>query len=771
MASLGTAYIKIAPDLTGVQSKISSQLNQSGQQSAGSFGKGFSGSIGGIMGGAAKVGFAALAAGAAAAGVLVAKNIGTAITRIDTLVAFPRVLQAMDATAEEASKSTDTLAKKLKGLPTPLQDGAAGVQRLVAAGLGVGKATDVFLAFNNATLAAGTEAGAAQGAFQQLVQSISKGKIEGQEWNSLLAAMPTAFQGLAKSSGKTREELRELYRTDPQKLLDDLVNLNKNGGGGLKSLEEQARAATGGIKSAFANLNTTIAASIVKIVQQLGGGDLEAGQRKISSAIGKIGEGFAKAFVKVGDFFAFVIRNRDVFLPIIASVGAFIAISTTLAAALKAVAIVQAVLNAVTLSNPYVLAAVAIASLVAGLIVFEKRTGKISEAWRNLRTSVQPVTDYFMANVLPVLKSVGQFVGTQFKEAFDKVAASFGQLITAIQPFMPLLTVIGKAILIGLAIPLAVAGVAIVASTALLGALAKYFGILYSAALSAFSGALNLAVSLYGALQSVWNGIKGVFSGVSAFFSGVFNSAYTAVRVAFSTAVAFFAGVGAGIVGVFNGVVGSIRGIWSSIPGFFGGIANSIIGTFRSLYSGIVGALNSAVAYVRSIPGQIISIFSNIDLFASGAKMIGSFANGIKSAVGKAASAASEAVSKVRDLFPFSPAKTGPFSGRGYTTYSGEAIMKGLASGILAGSGSAVQEANRAMVGVNNAMASDYAIGATGSYASQGSAATASATSGTEYNIGTINISNEVDGERWLRKLTGNQEITSARLTPKQAYM
>ena len=135
-------------------------------------------------------------------------------------------------TAEEASKSTDTLAKKLKGLPTPLQDGAAGVQRLVAAGLGVGKATDVFLAFNNATLAAGTEAGAAQGAFQQLVQSISKGEIEGQEWNSLLAAMPTAFQGLAKSSGKTREELRELYRTDPQKLLDDLVNLNKNGGGG-----------------------------------------------------------------------------------------------------------------------------------------------------------------------------------------------------------------------------------------------------------------------------------------------------------------------------------------------------------------------------------------------------------------------------------------------------------------------------------------------------------------------------------------------------------
>ena len=42
---------------------------------------------------------------------------------------------------------------------------------------------------------------------------------------------------------------------------------------------------------------------------------------------------------------------------------------------------------------------------------------------------------------------------------------------------------------------------------------------------------------------------------------------------------------------------------------------------------------------------------------------------------------------------------------------------------------------------------------------------------GTEYNIGTINIASEVDGERWLRRLTNNQEITSAGLVPQQSYM
>lgn len=40
-----------------------------------------------------------------------------------------------------------------------------------------------------------------------------------------------------------------------------------------------------------------------------------------------------------------------------------------------------------------------------------------------------------------------------------------------------------------------------------------------------------------------------------------------------------------------------------------------------------------------------------------------------------------------------------------------------------------------------------------------------------EYNISNVNISSEVDGEKWLRRLTGNQEITSAGLVPRQSYM
>lgn len=42
--------------------------------------------------------------------------------------------------------------------------------------------------------------------------------------------------------------------------------------------------------------------------------------------------------------------------------------------------------------------------------------------------------------------------------------------------------------------------------------------------------------------------------------------------------------------------------------------------------------------------------------------------------------------------------------------------------------------------------------------------------SATEYNIGVVNISSEVDGERWLRRLTNNTEIESSGLVPTQKY-
>ena len=50
--------------------------------------------------------------------------------------------------------------------------------------------------------------------------------------------------------------------------------------------------------------------------------------------------------------------------------------------------------------------------------------------------------------------------------------------------------------------------------------------------------------------------------------------------------------------------------------------------------------------------------------------------------IGNVKDAAADVVQAARDFFPFSPAKKGPFSGRGWVLYSGKSIGEAFAEGI-----------------------------------------------------------------------------------------
>ena len=58
------------------------------------------------------------------------------------------------------------------------------------------------------------------------------------------------------------------------------------------------------------------------------------------------------------------------------------------------------------------------------------------------------------------------------------------------------------------------------------------------------------------------------------------------------------------------------------------------------------------------------------------------FARGIADTQRQIEEAANNAVGAARDFFPFSPAKKGPFSGRGWVLYSGQAVGSAFARGI-----------------------------------------------------------------------------------------
>ncbi|MGW1271267.1 phage tail tape measure protein, partial [Streptomyces sp. NPDC002491] len=134
--------------------------------------------------------------------------------------------------------------------------------------------------------------------------------------------------------------------------------------------------------------------------------------------------------------------------------------------------------------------------------------------------------------------------------------------------------------------------------------------------------------------------------------------------------------VSAIVRGAVVATIGWIRGL-ASIPGM-------VSGYFGRMKDAAVQKAVALVAWVKGLPARARSALGGLGtaLYNSGASLIQGFVNGILSKFSAVTSTVSNLVSKARDFFPFSPAKTGPFAGRGYTLYSGRALADAFGQGI-----------------------------------------------------------------------------------------
>jgi hypothetical protein len=194
------------------------------------------------------------------------------------------------------------------------------------------------------------------------------------------------------------------------------------------------------------------------------------------------------------------------------------------------------------------------------------------------------------------------------------------------------------------------------------------------------------------AAQWAWAGIQKVFdliiSGILTAAHGV-EAGWHAISSGFSKGYHAAVAVGAALLGWVRALPGRIISYLAGLGARLYSTASSAWARFKA--AAVSGAA-AVLSYVRGIPGRVRSAFGNLGglLLSAGKSLIGGFISGIKSRVGEAFSAAHSVVSKIAGLFPHSPAKEGPFSGRGWTLYSGHALMEGLAQGITAGAPRAV---------------------------------------------------------------------------------
>lgn len=193
----------------------------------------------------------------------------------------------------------------------------------------------------------------------------------------------------------------------------------------------------------------------------------------------------------------------------------------------------------------------------------------------------------------------------------------------------------------------------------------------------------NVIGQIPGIVARAFAAVPGVIAGVFGTISGIILNQGGAIKNAVS--------------GAFSGLVGIVAGA-------FNGIVGVIVGAFAQMLGAVITGVANIVTEVGQLPGKAVAALGDVGklLFDSGVALIRGFGEGIRAGVDLALDAARSVLGAVRALFPFSPAKEGPFSGQGYTTYSGKALVDGLAEGITAGKSSAVASITDVMTEMGN---------------------------------------------------------------------
>lgn len=601
---IANAYVALQVKMPGVKNDISKALGGSGVQSAVA---GQGRTMGNVLTGAI--------AGAAAAATskaisMVTGSINSAIARVDTMNNFPKIMANLGFSAGDAKKSIDQMSKSLTGLPTSLDSMAGMVQQLAPLTGGLGEATDLSLALNNALLAGGKSTEVQANAMEQYVQQLAIGKVDMTAWRSMVSAMPGQMDQLSKSLLGAGAGQTDLYNAMQNGTVTfdqfnaAILSLNDKGASGFASFEEQARSATEGIATGQANLNTAIVRGMANLIQKF--------KPMIDAFIAGMtafASGFFESVIGMADWVA---ENKDWLAPLAIGLGVlaggFMAINTasTIAAAggllkfiaaSKAGAAAQLAFNLVMNANPIMLIVTAIGALVAGLVYFFTQTelGKeiwanftqfLGEAWANIsqfftdawENVIQPVfqaigdiATWLWENVLsPVFTAIGgvvQWLAAGFKLQFDLIVNAF-RLIGAIANWL-WVNVLSPVF------------------TAIANVVAWVWNTFISPIFTAIGGAIKI---LGDAFSWLWvNVIKPVWDGISATISTVWNWIDKNVFTPFKT--------GIGLIGTaFENIAKTIGTAWDGIKKAAAVPINFVLDTvwnkgLRSFWNDMVGTL------------------------------------------------------------------------------------------------------------------------------------------------------------------------------------
>jgi phage-related protein len=394
----------------------------------------------------------------------------------------------------------------------------------------------------------------------------------------------------------------------------------------------------------------------------------------------------------------------------------------------------------------------AISIMAAGFRDLGKVFGPVLEGLSDAFDDIGPALDTLRSALFPILETLGEDLGatlTTLGPVIASIVTSFADLLTTLKPLAPVLL----PVLAGIAAFAAGGPVGVIAALAVaFGSLAAKSEPLREGFTSFFnaikpvidqglkqmqplvkdlSKALGeLGVALGPIAKAILRAMGPAVASQIKFFFRLMGQALKIVTktVRFVTSLlrgdwlkAWKQGFSLGrfflpFFNLLNTAVRNIRSMVTRGGAFFLNLGrtigrgmsvalNAVSRGFSAMGRAVSRGVSTLVRFVSRLPGRLRSAVGNLGslLFAAGASLIDGLTRGVSSRIGAAIGTVSSAVGRLRNLFPFSPAKEGPFSGRGYTTFSGKALMEDFAKSVEQAAASVTPGVSRALGSIQEA--------------------------------------------------------------------
>lgn len=250
----------------------------------------------------------------------------------------------------------------------------------------LGKSTEEALdyteAMTNALVVSGTKGQRAESVINALSKSMLEGKLRGDNWNTVLQQGGRIVEALTQETGKSLVELREMAKAgklDSNTVFNALVNQ-------LDTLRQEADDMPATIGDAFIRMRNRVIQELGKLDEQLG---------------------LSQAFVK---FIDFINENLDKIIPIVAGIGAAIAVAFAPGVIIKFAAQIKS-LFVLMAAHPLVAIAAAVTGVVTALYLMRDEIKLGIDDTTTLGDLMTAVWEQILPLIQTVAEAVGDFFG------------------------------------------------------------------------------------------------------------------------------------------------------------------------------------------------------------------------------------------------------------------------------------------------------------------------------------------------------------------------